>query len=147
MLEGRVGKNNLVLTYWVNMWLLSEWKHWLLASAEDSCLMDGAFLWGVGLWHLPEWMLVIPVPSTLPAELLCNGEFSLHCNGESKLPHCFWRGLTRLLSRVCFSLGSLSTLSLCSSFKSFFSHIFFPSLLLVCCPQWNVVCSDVQFAT
>lgn len=44
MLEGTIGKNNLVLTYSVSVLLLSEWKHWLSASAKGSCLMAGAFL-------------------------------------------------------------------------------------------------------
>lgn len=44
VVDGAAGENNLVLTYWVSMWLVSEWKDWLLASAEDSCLMVGAFL-------------------------------------------------------------------------------------------------------
>lgn len=36
VLEGTVGKSNLVLTYWVSIWLLSEWKHWLLALQKTA---------------------------------------------------------------------------------------------------------------
>lgn len=166
VLEGTVGKSNLVLTYWVGIWLLSEWRHWLLASVEESCLMAGAFLWDAGLWHLYARVLVIPVCSTLTAEeLLCKGDFH-SSNGESKLPHCLWRGLTKLLSGICLAgtpwapwvlaVDGISGKSECSHFRVlspppyFFPLLFLflllPSLLLVCCPQWDVVCSDEQFA-
>lgn len=126
--------------------LVAVGEHWLLASAEDSHLMAGAFFWETGLWASHARKQVVLIRSTLCKRRCCRVAakrgLSPHCNGESKLPHCFWKGLARHLHGVhlpwglwaswVLAVSGISSKSKCSHFQ--------------CSSQWNVEWGDVQFA-